>query len=204
MLKTLEEPPAYAVFLLLTENTQVFLPTIRSRCVTLRCKPVADERIREYLMKEHQVPDYQADLCVAFAQGEVGKAVRLAGSASFHERKALAVRQMERLAQTPLFSLADEIAQIEDLKTNAQAYLELLLYWFRDVLVYKAAGPDAGLIFSDAGAGIAKQARQYSWRGLSDCLEAVRRAQTRIRANVNAALTLELMLIEMRDALSKH
>ena len=71
LLKTLEEPPAYAVILLLTTNVNAFLPTILSRCVVLNMKPVADEKVKKYLMEELQVPDYKADVCVAFARGNV-------------------------------------------------------------------------------------------------------------------------------------
>ena len=46
LLKTIEEPPAYAVILLLTTNAESFLPTILSRCVTLNLKAVADGNIR--------------------------------------------------------------------------------------------------------------------------------------------------------------
>ena len=68
LLKTIEEPPAYGMVLLLTENSQSFLPTILSRCVTLKLRPVKDEQIRKYLMEELRVPDYQADVCTAFAR----------------------------------------------------------------------------------------------------------------------------------------
>ena len=77
LLKTMEEPPAYAVILLLTTNADMFLPTILSRCIRLNLKPVANEKIKSYLMKNLQIPDYQADISTAFAQGNVGKAIQL-------------------------------------------------------------------------------------------------------------------------------
>ena len=46
LLKTIEEPPAYAIILLLTTNADLFLPTILSRCVTLNIKAVPDEKIK--------------------------------------------------------------------------------------------------------------------------------------------------------------
>ena len=62
LLKTLEEPPAYAVIILLTTNQEALLQTIRSRCVTLTMKPVSDMEIQRYLMREEQVPDYKAGI----------------------------------------------------------------------------------------------------------------------------------------------
>ena len=51
LLKTIEEPPAYAVILFLTTNASSFLPTILSRCVVLNIKPVPDQEVRKYLME---------------------------------------------------------------------------------------------------------------------------------------------------------
>ncbi len=83
ILKTLEEPPAYAVILLLTANVNSLLPTILSRCVVLNMKPVADELVKKYLMEQLQIPDYKAEVCVAFARGNVGRAKALASSEDF-------------------------------------------------------------------------------------------------------------------------
>ena len=76
LLKTIEEPPAYGVIMLLTTNADAFLPTILSRCVTLKLRPVKNEIIKPYLMEKYHIPDYQAEVCTAFARGNVGKAIR--------------------------------------------------------------------------------------------------------------------------------
>lgn len=52
LLKTIEEPPAYAVILLLTENAEILLPTIRSRCVMLKLRNIKDQLIKKYLMEQ--------------------------------------------------------------------------------------------------------------------------------------------------------
>lgn len=91
LLKTLEEPPEYAVILLLTTNVDTLLPTIQSRCVLLTMKPVADEQVRKFLMKDLKIPEYKADVCVAFARGNVGKAKALASSEEFDNIKSDAV-----------------------------------------------------------------------------------------------------------------
>ena len=68
LLKTIEEPPEYAVIMLLTENAEVLLPTIRSRCVMMKLRNIKDQLVKKYLMEQLEVPDYKADVCVAFAQ----------------------------------------------------------------------------------------------------------------------------------------
>ena len=71
LLKTLEEPPAYGVIILLTTNVDALLPTILSRCVILHMRPVEDSKIEEYLMKQLHIPDYKAGVCAAFARGNM-------------------------------------------------------------------------------------------------------------------------------------
>ena len=87
LLKTIEEPPEYAVILLLTNNIGGLLPTIQSRCVRLDLKVVDDGLVKKYLMEQMEIPDYKADVCVAFAQGNMGKAIMLATSEYFNEIK---------------------------------------------------------------------------------------------------------------------
>ncbi len=59
------------------------------------------------LMRKYQIPDYQADVCVAFAQGNVGKAIQLASSEEFNEMKASALQLIKRLSMI-LISMRDD------------------------------------------------------------------------------------------------
>ena len=83
LLKTIEEPPAYAVIMLLTTNPDAFLPTILSRCVQLKLKPLKDSVVKEYLEEKLHVKDIQAEIYSAFARGNLGKAIHLAQSEDF-------------------------------------------------------------------------------------------------------------------------
>ena len=62
LLKTIEEPPAYAVILLLTENAEILLPTIRSRCVMLKLRNIKDQLIKKYLMEQFEQVDFLYNL----------------------------------------------------------------------------------------------------------------------------------------------
>jgi DNA polymerase-3 subunit delta' len=199
LLKTLEEPPSYAVILLLTNNAAGFLQTIRSRCVMLSLKAVPSEQIRQLLMRSCQIPDYEADICAGFAQGNVGKAIALAGSERFRELKDLALRQIRRLADTPDYELSDLVEELCGLTEDTGEYLDLLQMWYRDVLYDKAAGNTEGLIFRDQQAEVSRQSGRISYRGLELILEAVDTARRRIHANVKKELTLELMLMTIKE-----
>ena len=199
LLKTIEEPPAYAVILLLTTNADTFLPTILSRCVTLNIKVVPDEKIKKFLMKEYQIPDYQADVCVAFAQGNVGKAIQLAVSSDFNELKAAVLQLMKRLDDIENYEMGAAIKQINEYKLTINDYFDLMMIWYRDILLFKATGDVNGLIFKDEVYDIKRQAEKSSYRGIENILEALHKAQIRLNANVNFDLVIELLLLTIKE-----
>ena len=199
LLKTIEEPPAYAVIMLLTTNADSFLQTIRSRCITLNMKSVKDEVIKAYLMNEKHIPDYQADISAAFAQGIVGKAVKLASSDEFNELKESALSLIKRLDDIDLYELGAAVKQIAEYKLKVQDYFDLIMVWYRDVLYMKATNDVNGLIFKDEVYDIKKQAAKHSYQGIEAILEALEKAKIRINANVNFDLVIELLLMTIKE-----
>ena len=114
ILKTIEEPPEYAVIILLTTNEQSFLDTIRSRCVLLQLKPVPDEQVKAYLMEHLQIPDYEADICSAFAQGNIGKAIRLASSEDFNSIKGSAMRLIRNAGKMEISEIIEYVKEVQE------------------------------------------------------------------------------------------
>ena len=199
LLKTIEEPPAYAVIMLLTTNADSFLQTIRSRCITLNLKSVKNDVIKSYLMTEKKIPDYQADVCAAFAQGVVGKAIKLASSDDFNELKESALSLIKRLDDIDLYEMGEAIKQISDYKLQVQDYFDLITVWYRDVLYMKATNDVNGLIFKDEVYDIKKQASKHSYHGIEAIIEALDKAKLRINANVNFDLVIELLLLTIKE-----
>lgn len=199
LLKTIEEPPAYAVIMLLTTNADSFLQTIRSRCITLNMKSVKDDVIKSYLMSKHHIPDYQADICAAFAQGVVGKAVKLASSDEFNELKESALSLIKRLDDIDVYEMGAAVKQISDYKLQVQDYFDLMMIWFRDVLYMKATNDVNGLIFKDEVYDIKKQAAKHSYQGIEVILESLEKAKVRLNANVNFDLVIELLLMTIKE-----
>ena len=199
LLKTIEEPPAYAVIMLLTTNADSFLPTILSRCITLNMKTVKEDVIRNYLMKQYKIPDYQADVCAAFSQGNVGKAIQLASSEDFGELKASVLQLMKRLDEIDVYEMTAAVKQISEYKLVVNDYFDLMTIWFRDVLYMKATNDVNGLIFKDEVYDIKKQAAKRSYQGIETILQALETAKVRLNANVNFDLVIELLLLTIKE-----
>lgn len=199
LLKTIEEPPAYCIIILLTNNSEKFLPTIRSRCITVEMTPVADELIIDYLKNMLNVDESDAAICAAFAQGNVGKAARLSGSEEFNEIKNEALQLLRRLREIDLNELVQAIKAISEYHITTEDYFDILLVWYRDVLVYKATMDANRLVFADQVYDIKKQADVCSYEGIENIIKSIEVAKQRVKANVNLSLALELMLLTIKE-----
>lgn len=199
ILKTLEEPPEYVVILLLTTNVNSLLSTILSRCVVLNMKPVADNLVRKYLMEEMQVPDYKAEVCVAFARGNIGKARMLASSEDFENVKTEAVSLLKYIQDMELNEIVAAIKKINDYKLEVSDYLDIMEIWYRDVLLFKATNDVNHLVFRDEIQALRKIAGRSSYEGIETVIEALEKAKNRLNANVNFELTMELLMLTIKE-----
>lgn len=199
ILKTIEEPPEYAVIFLLTENADSLLPTIRSRCVMLKLRNIKDKLVKKYLMEQLQIPDYQAELCAAFAQGNIGRAAMLATSEHFNEIKEEAIQLMKYIDEMELHEIVSAIKSISRYKLQIDDYLDIITIWYRDVLLYKATKDVGGLVFGDQLKFIKAKASKSSYEGIERILESIEKAKARLNANVNFDLLMELMLLTIKE-----
>ena len=200
LLKTLEEPPSYGVILILTTNVNALLPTLVSRCVVLHMKPVEDKQLRQYLMESMKIPDYKADICVAFARGNIGKARLLAVSEEFENIREEAVTLLKHIGEMELHEIMAAIKKIGEYKLEVNDYLDIMSVWYRDVLLFKATNDVNHLIFKEEIQYIKKAAGKSDYEGIENILKGLDRAKSRLNANVNFDLTMELLLMTIRES----
>ncbi|MDE5781402.1 MAG: DNA polymerase III subunit delta [Lachnospiraceae bacterium] len=201
LLKTIEEPPEYGIIILLTSNSEMFLPTILSRCVMLNMKLMEKGQMRDYLMKKMGLPDYHADVIIAFSGGNLGKAIRLASSEDFNELKSSVTHLLEYIGDMETYEVVMAVKQVEKYKVDIADYIDLMMVWYRDVLMFKASRDMNELTFKDEYGYIKEQAEKISFNGIEEILKAMEKAKVRIRANVNFDLAIEMMYLTIRDGL---
>ena len=199
ILKTIEEPPSYAVFLLLTENAETLLPTINSRCVMLKLRNIKHTLIKKYLMENLEIPDYKADMCTAFAQGNMGRAIMLANSDHFNEIREEAVQLLKHINEMELNEIVAAVKNISVYKLEITDYLDIIMIWYRDVLLYKATKEIDKVVFKDQLQSIKEQARKSSYEGIELILESLEKAKARLKANVNFDLVMELLFLTIKE-----
>ncbi len=201
LLKTIEEPPAYGIIMLLTNNKDSFLQTILSRCVALEMRPVASTDIINYLREKEKIPDYQAKMVVNFAGGNLGRAIRLASMEEFNELKDMVIRHLTGICDASVTDISGYVKEAATFKDNIAEYIDLMVAWFRDVLIFKASKDINQLIFKENISLIEKYVIRISYNGINRIFEAADKVVLRLRANVNFDLTIELLLMCIRENL---
>lgn len=199
LLKTIEEPPEYAVIMLLTENAESLLPTINSRCVMLKLRNIKDKLIKKYLMEVLEIPDYKAEVCTAFAQGNMGRAIMLAHSEHFNEIKDEAVQLLKYIHEMELSEVVAAVNNITAYKLEITDYLDIIMIWYRDVLLYKATKDIDRVVFKDQVNYIREQAKTSSYEGIELVLSSLEKAKARLKANVNFELVMELLFLTIKE-----
>lgn len=201
LLKTLEEPPEYVIIMLLTNNVNKFLPTILSRCIVLNFKPVEPLQMMEYLVNQIGVDQEKARFCTDFAQGNLGKAVRLAISTDYNEIKEDSVRLLRRIQDMEMDEVILAVKNMGKYKLDVTDYIDIMTMWFRDILMVKISNSPNKIIFKKEFSVMKKQASRASYEGMEQILEAMDKLKVRLEANVNFDIAMELTLLTIKENL---
>ena len=199
LLKTIEEPPEYAVIFFLTTNADSFLPTILSRCTVLKLKPLYDQVIKQYLKDHEKVSDHQADVCTAFARGNLGKAIALASSEEFARMQEIVLHLLKHVRDMQVHEMLASMKEMKEANLNIKDCIDFMELWFRDILMFKATKDTSLFIFKDEYKYIREIADHSSFDGIEKILQALDKVKVRLDANVNFELAMELMLFVMKE-----
>ena len=148
MLKTLEEPPSYAVLILIAQGAGDLLPTIVSRCRVLRLRPLSRDVVARALQERYNVAAGDAALIAAWSAGRIGWAFRAV------EEPNLLEEQQQRLDVLIQLGAASRVARLRWAEERAKEYrggehtaavewLRLWQSWWRDVLLLRSGNPSA-------------------------------------------------------------
>lgn len=198
LLKTLEEPPDYAVFCLTALDRASLLPTIVSRCQILELRPLAQKTVADALVATWGAETAQADLLARLAGGRLGWAVQqLAQGDQLQSR----LQRLQELWQLLKATAIERLAFAERLagQQNAQqifALLEIWTAWWRDLLLVQAGCVDLCTNI-DQKEVLIQQAAQLSNKVVQEYLAVLKRLEGYLHHTINVRLALEVLLLRM-------
>jgi DNA polymerase-3 subunit delta' len=198
LLKVLEEPPPGTVIILLAESAAALMPTLISRAQLVRFTLVPTPDTVQALIERAGVPAPRARFLAAMAGGRIGAAFEAAaaGEEPFARRAEVlsTLRAVERGDVIAGFNAAEAIARQKD---DIEPWLDIALWWFRDLVVWQETHDPDLLTNQDCQREVAEWASRASAEPLRWTVDAIEAAKAALRRNVNPRLVLETLFLRL-------
>lgn len=201
MLKVIEEPPSYGMIILVTENSQALLPTIRSRCVQISFYPLLTEKLKEKI-KLSGIPEDKVEIYARFAQGSIGMFEKIAQDDQFWEQRQLSINYLDRIDKADLVQLYQIIDELVEKKDDLIEILNFWLLWYRDVAILKATDKMTGndiLYNIDSRKQLLYTAGKLTYNKVNYILELIKQSILDIRRNIYPLFVIENLLLKMKE-----
>lgn len=193
LLKTLEDPPPYAVIIMTAGNFESLLITIRSRVVHFRLSRYSDEEIR-MILEKHGKASPEGDPAVVYSEGIPARALALSGNKDFVKTRELVLSY--------LFDDEKDMADLElnqYLSANREALadcLDILESAWRDAMLI-LCGKTGSLINSDKSDKLMEYAKKNSIQGLIGKIEELNGVRSQLRRHINHQLAVDLVTLAL-------
>ncbi|GAA0179711.1 DNA polymerase III subunit delta' [Clostridium sediminicola] len=200
ILKTIEEPPKGVTLILLTENLELLLDTIKSRSQVHRLNRLTNIEIKTYLNQKY--PDLsheEINLLINFSEGIPGRCDLYLNDEAFKE-----IRSFTLILLKDTNNKSDNIIpKYEELfnryKTMWEEILNSLLVYIRDMLIYKETGNDKLIINFDKFDDLKEISNIYSYKNLEKLVSIINKSREKLENKVNYELVFNVMLLKMQE-----
>ncbi len=198
LLKVLEEPPRYCTIILIAENSDMFLPTILSRTVTLHFGELSSDEVCEYIHRLYPELDMnsvnvKANIC----GGSIGKALELVGDSSAEDLRKEAIGELVNLLNKGRRSIYDFTLFLKRNKNEISFIMSVMKSFFRDLMRIKSLGEDYGIINSDIILELKNFNENVSEKSTLRFLEILFKYEDYFSKNLNYATAVQCMSMEL-------
>jgi DNA polymerase-3 subunit delta' len=202
LLKTLEEPSAGVLFILLAANESVLPDTVVSRCQRLELRPLAISQVGVALGERWNVEPQKAELLARLSHGCLGWAISAAGDDSLLEQRRQRLDRLLDITSADYEERFDYASQLVALfsqgRSLVQEILDLWLDWWRDLLLVKLGCGDA-ITNVDRKDALVELAQGYSLAEIRAFISSIQAAAEQLRQNANPRLVLEVLMLSIPE-----
>jgi len=199
LLKTIEEPPYYAIIILICSKIDPILPTIVSRCQIINFGLISSYKIKEFLLnKNKNIEKEKSEIISKLAQGSIGSALKLLSAEEYFIRREEVLDYLSTISPgkygddifTKVEKMVSEIDRVEEI-------LEMIKLWYRDILIIKNTGDQKYIANCDKLEILEEKSKIYSQEILIDILDYLEKVEEYLIKNVNKRLIFERLYIKM-------
>ncbi len=202
-LKTLEEPPAGVIILLLSAREDKLLPTVVSRCQRVELSPVPPPVLEAVLQERWGVEPERARLLARLSRGCPGWAITARENSGFMEQHLQQLQELISLEEAGLekrFAMAARMAaRFQKQREKAEETLALWLGWWHDLLLVKSGVRDS-IANVNQEELLQQKSQLYSLEAIKSFMNAIRKARQQLEWNANPRLVLEVLMLELPGA----
>ena len=127
LLKTLEEPPEFAVIILIGSNSNTFLPTIKSRCTIMNFNKISDEEMTKYLREKCDVKNIDQNMLYMY-QGSIGKALELKEKQEEYKNIENIINNIDRYDLIDFINNAEILYKSKEEINDILDYINVILF----------------------------------------------------------------------------
>ena len=200
LLKTLEEPPKYAIIILITNNKESLLDTIKSRCEIIKFTPIPLVEVADYLTQTG-VDKNRASLLANFSRGSMQKAIELSESEDFHIMRDEVQKYVETFLTGSMLDIMDIQSSIEKYKDNITNLLDLLVNYFRDIMMVKENVDSSMIINLDRLVFIKNMSTKITYSQLSKIIDIIEETKNKLRSNCNFNISIQVMTLNIYEVI---
>ena len=196
ILKTLEEPPEYGLFILTSSKMDGLLPTIVSRCEIIRFTRESDEVIEDYLINEKKIDRSKAKKIASIANGNYGKANLLIDEGYSRIRSELGdilynVINQDKALRLESFKFFDENREMID------DIIDIMFSYLRDLIILKLLGSEECIINKDMSDKLRMLSTNLTGFKLNNIINEIEELAFNLKSNANYQLAIEKFLLNI-------
>ena len=199
LLKILEEPEGTALIILLTDNVQAIIPTIKSRCQLIPFQHPDPEIVCEQLIEEG-VSREVAVIASRMANG-LQEAREMCGETWFTSAPPLVVELTNATcddSNKALIVVHEQLLKSETVRTHMELFLDLMILWYRDMLTMKL-GCRQPQTFLEHVNDVKRQVMKWTESGIIQAVEKLLVAKQQLRQHVPPQLVLEGWVLSVQE-----
>ena len=200
LLKTLEEPPEYAIIILITSNKGSLLDTIKSRCEIIKFLPISILDLNKYLINKG-IDENRAQLLSTFARGSIEKAIELSESADFTIMRDEIQTYIETMLDKDIIDILEIPTSIEKYKKDSINILDMLINYFRDIMLLKENVDKSMLINIDKLTFLQNMSKKITYSQVSKIIDIIEDIKIKIRSNCNFSISIQVMALNIYEVI---
>jgi DNA polymerase-3 subunit delta' len=202
LLKTLEEPPRTSHLILLTSQPATLLPTIRSRCQTIRFAPIPATEIEKFLLEVNHMSSADAALLAHTSRGSLGRALATDVETYREQREAMLAVLESLVLSRDRVELLRSAEGLNDAKRKDEyeCRLDVLENLIRDAWALALGRPDETIANKDELAKLEKIAAKLDRRQPAEWLAQIEELRWNLNVNINRKVATDALFLSMASA----